>query len=72
MAGIFASRQGLRRNHVRQGREDGSLLDGHLQDKTHGTDLLPDLADHSENAFPVLSHKLQLGTMKIKLVKKET
>ena len=35
----------LRRNHFGPGQEDGSLLDGCLQDKTSGTDLLPDVVD---------------------------
>lgn len=56
---------------LQTGQEDGSLLEGCFQDKTSGTDPLPDAADYVENDFPAQSHQLEAGTRKIKLVKKE-
>lgn len=61
---------GLRRNHFRLEQGDESLLDQCPQEKTNETDLSPHVVDHFEKDFTVLSDKLAISTMKIKLMEK--
>lgn len=61
---------GLRRNHFGLGQGYESLLDQCLQEKTNGTNLLPHVVDHFEKDFTVLSDKLVISPMKIKLMEK--
>lgn len=61
---------GLRRTHFWLERDEGSLLDGCLQEKANGTDIVPGAVDQFEKDFAALPDKLMIHTLKFKQMKK--